>query len=214
MRRYRNFVIAAAVVTAPTGLLAATPTDDVRGYFDTKFARSAPAIIAPTDRWAGHRNSMTPATVVAQQNSKTDRKHYQAAKQNVAKPTAATSKTEKVTASRRTAPPVNINAERKAKAVVAVKNRRGAPLSAIADSIHVRFQGFKDLNGIYRLNEDETVSIPGVGRLSIVGLTASDLEKALAKHIMGSTGRLAPVSVEVSSYRHVFVDGIVSRPGS
>lgn len=96
----------------------------------------------------------------------------------------------------------------------AIKTPAGSPLSQIADAIHVRFQGYKDLNGAYRLNEDETVSIPGVGRISIAGMTASHLERALAKRIMGSTGRHVSVSVEVSTYRHVFVDGVVDKPGS
>lgn len=91
---------------------------------------------------------------------------------------------------------------------------RFASLTAIADSIHVRFQGINDLTGTYRLNEDETISIPGVGRISITSMTASDLEKALASRILGATGRTAPVSVEVSTYRHVFVAGYVDKPGS
>jgi protein involved in polysaccharide export with SLBB domain len=93
-------------------------------------------------------------------------------------------------------------------------NPRFATLTAIADSIQVRFQGINDLTGTYRLNEDETISIPGVGRISIAGMTASDLEKALASRILGATGRASPVSVEVTSYRHVFVGGYVERPGS
>lgn len=91
---------------------------------------------------------------------------------------------------------------------------RSATLTAIADSIQVRFQGINDLTGTYRLNEDETISIPGVGRISIAGMTASDLEKTLASRILGATGRAAPVSVEVSTYRHVFVAGYVDKPGS
>ena len=98
--------------------------------------------------------------------------------------------------------------------VAAINSPAHSPLSMIADALHVRFQGYKDINGTYRLNEDETISIPGVGRISIAGMTASDLEQALAKHIMGSTGRMVPVSVEVETYRHVFVDGVVDKPGS
>lgn len=93
-------------------------------------------------------------------------------------------------------------------------NPRFASLTAIADSIQVRFQGINDLTGTYRLNEDETISIPGVGRISITGMTAADLEKALASRILGATGRASAVSVEVTSYRHVFVAGYVERPGS
>jgi protein involved in polysaccharide export with SLBB domain len=91
---------------------------------------------------------------------------------------------------------------------------RSAQLSAIAESIQVRIQGISDLSGTYRLNEDETISIPGVGRISIAAMTASDLEKALASRILGATGRAAPVSVEVSTYRQVFVAGYVDKPGS
>ncbi len=99
-------------------------------------------------------------------------------------------------------------------AVASSDQIRQLPLTAIAETIHIRFQGFDKLTGTYRLNEDETISIAGVGRISIADTTAAELEATLGKHILEQTGRHAPVSIEVSTYRHVFVSGDVDKPGS
>ncbi len=87
------------------------------------------------------------------------------------------------------------------------------PISSIAESLNIRFQGYPDISGTFRLNEDETISIPGLGRLSVAAQTAADLETALTDKAFSVTGKRIPVAVEVASYRSVFVTGDVRSPG-
>lgn len=88
------------------------------------------------------------------------------------------------------------------------------PLASIAEAIQVRFQGFTELSGIYRINEDDTVSIPGIGRIDLADMPAEQLEVLLGKRILSLTGREGMVSIEVERYRHVFMTGDVDKPGS
>ncbi len=83
-----------------------------------------------------------------------------------------------------------------------------------AEKLSVKFHGYQDLSGDYRVNPDETLSIPALGRVAIGGLTAAELEVVLADRAAKITGRESYITVEVAEYRPVFVSGLVSRPGS
>ena len=83
-----------------------------------------------------------------------------------------------------------------------------------ADRISIKFQGQKDLSGEYRINEDQTVSIPVLGRVPVGHLDAAGLEKSISERLARLTGRDAYVTVEVIEYRPVFVSGYVSKPGT
>lgn len=83
-----------------------------------------------------------------------------------------------------------------------------------AEKLSIKFQGHADLSGDYRVNPDESVSIPALGRLSITGLSAAEFEQVLAERAAKVTGRESYITVEVAEYRPVFVSGLVARPGS
>jgi protein involved in polysaccharide export with SLBB domain len=83
-----------------------------------------------------------------------------------------------------------------------------------ADRISVKIQGQTELSGDYRINDDQTISVPVVGRVSVAGLDAAGLEKALSERLARLIGREAYVTVEVTEYRPVFVSGYVSKPGT
>jgi protein involved in polysaccharide export with SLBB domain len=83
-----------------------------------------------------------------------------------------------------------------------------------AEKLSIKFQGQQDLSGDYRVNPDESVSVPALGRISITGLSASELEAVLADRAAKVTGRESYITVEVAEYRPIFVSGLVSRPGS
>lgn len=83
-----------------------------------------------------------------------------------------------------------------------------------ADKITVKIQGQPELSGDYRIADDQTISIPVLGRVSVTHLDAAGLEKALAERLSRMIGREAYVTVEVAEYRPVFVSGYVSRPGT
>ena len=83
-----------------------------------------------------------------------------------------------------------------------------------ADRISVKIQGQPELSGDYRINDDQTISIPVVGRVSIASLDAAGLEKSLSERLARLVGREAYVTVEVTEYRPVFISGYVSKPGT
>lgn len=83
-----------------------------------------------------------------------------------------------------------------------------------AEKLSIKFHGHQDLSGDYRVNPDESVSIPALGRMSIAGLSAAEFEAALIDRAAKITGRESFITVEVAEYRPVFVSGLVARPGS
>lgn len=83
-----------------------------------------------------------------------------------------------------------------------------------AERVAVRFQGYSELTGEYRINPDNTISVPGLGRISVLGRTPAELEAILAERATKVTGREAFITLEVAEYKPVFVSGYVTRPGS
>lgn len=85
---------------------------------------------------------------------------------------------------------------------------------ASAERIHIRFQGYAELTGEYRVGADGTISIPVIGRVPIGRLTPDEFEALLAKRVARATGKDAYVTVEIREYKPVFVSGYVSKPGA
>src|SRR5262249_32295183 len=83
-----------------------------------------------------------------------------------------------------------------------------------AERLSLKFQGYAELSGEYRIGAEGEISIPVLGRVSLRGMTASELEAALAERMARITGRQAYITVEVAEYRAVFVTGYVTHPGS
>ena len=83
-----------------------------------------------------------------------------------------------------------------------------------AERIALKFQGYSELTGEYRVSADGTISIPVIGRVSIANLNSAALEQGLAHRVARLTGRETFVTVEVVEFRNVFVSGFVSRPGA
>lgn len=83
-----------------------------------------------------------------------------------------------------------------------------------AERISIKVQTHASLTGEYRINADQTVSIPVLGRISIANMTPVDLERVLAEKIEKETNQKAHVTVEVAEYQPVFVNGYVTRAGS
>ncbi len=83
-----------------------------------------------------------------------------------------------------------------------------------AETLSIRFHGYREISGTYRVNDDETVSIPVIDRVSVAGLTGAELEDVLARRVFDITGRSSDVTVEVESYQQIFVSGGVQTPGS
>ncbi len=83
-----------------------------------------------------------------------------------------------------------------------------------AERISIKIQGQPELSGDYRIGDDQSISIPVLGRVSVAKLNAAALEKVLAERIARLVGREGFVTVEVVEYRPVFISGYVARPGA
>lgn len=85
---------------------------------------------------------------------------------------------------------------------------------AAADRLTLRFRGYPELTGDYRVSPDHVVSIPVIGRLTIEGLDLARLEKVLSSKLSAVIQKEAFVTAEIAAYRPVFVTGTVRNPGS
>jgi polysaccharide export outer membrane protein len=74
--------------------------------------------------------------------------------------------------------------------------------------------GEERLTGQFRVNDRGDIAIPLLGSISARGLTTTELEKSISNELTEKNVLLNPsVSVEVISYRPVFILGEVSKPG-
>lgn len=85
---------------------------------------------------------------------------------------------------------------------------------AAADRLTLRFRGYPELTGDYRVSPDRVVSIPVIGRLTIEGLDLAGLEKVLSSKLASIVQKEAFVTAEIAAYRPVFITGAVRNPGS
>ena len=89
-----------------------------------------------------------------------------------------------------------------------------AEFLAAADRLYLRFMGYPELTGEYRVGPDQTISIPVLGRIRIGDIDSPQLENDLAAKIAQITKKAGYVTVEISAYKPVFVTGTVKRPGA
>lgn len=87
------------------------------------------------------------------------------------------------------------------------------PLTS-ARRISIKMHNYPGLTGDYRINADDTVSIPALGRIQVTRMTAAGLEQVIRQKTKIITGNQANVSVEVAEYSPVFVNGYVDKAGS
>jgi protein involved in polysaccharide export with SLBB domain len=85
---------------------------------------------------------------------------------------------------------------------------------ANAEKLALRFPDNREMTGDYRIGVDGTISIPLLGRIPVGGMSTAQLEEALSKRLEQMTGRANSVTVEVATYKPVFVTGLVTRSGA
>jgi exopolysaccharide production protein ExoF len=83
-----------------------------------------------------------------------------------------------------------------------------------AERISLRVPEYPVLAGEYRISDDETVSLPIVGRLKVSNLSPADLEQMVSEDLKRRTGRESHVTIEIVDYKPVFVTGYVARAGA
>lgn len=87
------------------------------------------------------------------------------------------------------------------------------PLSS-ARLITIKMHNYATLTGDYRINADQTISIPVLGRIELRDTTAAGLERIIVDKIEKITGHPGSASVEIAEYSPVFVNGYVEQAGA
>jgi polysaccharide export outer membrane protein len=82
------------------------------------------------------------------------------------------------------------------------------------DVLRIITYGEDPLTGEFRVNDQGAVAVPLAGTVKAAGLTPHELEKALGTALIkGEMLRKPSVSVEVATYRPIYVLGEVNKPG-
>lgn len=82
-----------------------------------------------------------------------------------------------------------------------------------SDVLRVIVFGQADLNNTYTVDQAGYISMPLIGSVPVRGLTLRELEKAVTKRLKNGYLRDPDVSIEVATYRPVFVMGEVTNAG-
>ena len=84
----------------------------------------------------------------------------------------------------------------------------------VADQVRVITYGEEQLSGTFRVGDDGTIAVPLLGDVKAQGLTTRRLADRIVAELKGRNLLREPsVSVEILSYRPVFVLGEVAKPG-
>ncbi len=82
------------------------------------------------------------------------------------------------------------------------------------DQIRIITFGDQELSGQFRLDAAGQITVPLLGNMHVAGMTAQDLEHAVGERLKEMNLFKKPsVSVEIISYRPIFVLGEIARPG-
>jgi len=74
--------------------------------------------------------------------------------------------------------------------------------------------GQDDLTGEYSVS-DESISMPLIGQVRVIGLTTAELEQKLEQNLVGGGFLKNPrVSAEVTNFQRIYLLGEVNNPGS
>ena len=86
-------------------------------------------------------------------------------------------------------------------------------MSAV-ERLRLRVPDSPELSGEYSVDTDGTISMPGLGRLSIRSLTSEALERELSKRVSMFLRRDLTASIEIVRFRPYFIVGMVAEPGA
>jgi exopolysaccharide production protein ExoF len=86
-------------------------------------------------------------------------------------------------------------------------------MSAV-ERLRLRVPDSPELSGEYSVDTDGTISMPGVGRLSVASLTTEALERELSRSISMFLRRDLTASIEILRFQPYFIVGMVAEPGA
>lgn len=95
-----------------------------------------------------------------------------------------------------------------------VQSRVTTQVLSKADRLLIRFLGYPELSGEYRLGPEGDITIAVIGRVNVSGLDAASLEKLLSERVAEITSKPGEATVEVVDYKPVFVTGLVGKSGA
>ena len=82
------------------------------------------------------------------------------------------------------------------------------------DQVRIITFGEEQLTGQFRVNDSGNIAVPLLGLVRAAGLTTGDLQDAIGAELKAKKLIVTPsVSVEVTTFRPIFVLGEVSKPG-
>ena len=100
-------------------------------------------------------------------------------------------------------------------AMVPATAKAGDYKLGITDRVKIKVQEWPDLDGVYTVTPDGTVSLPLIGNINVVGRHLSDLAQDISDRLQrrsaGSERALA--AVEIAQYRPFAITGDVQHPG-
>ena len=97
--------------------------------------------------------------------------------------------------------------------VAQLESQRSFDMSAV-ERIQVRVLGDADFSGEYSVDGNMMLSLPGVGRIDIKGMSPAMVEEELARRISLFSRRDLKVSIEIIRYRPYFITGVIANPGA
>ena len=91
--------------------------------------------------------------------------------------------------------------------------QEGGALAA-GDQVRVTIFGEEDLSGEFEVDAAGQISLPLIGKVRAAGGGADELGAAIVTALLDGYLKHPRVSVEILSFRSIFVMGEVNRPGS
>ena len=85
---------------------------------------------------------------------------------------------------------------------------------AMVDRIQLRVPGYASVSGKYNLSSDNTISIPGVGRMDVADLSPTGFERKLSSVLSRLMRREVTASMTVIRYKPFYITGQIFRPGA
>jgi exopolysaccharide production protein ExoF len=94
-----------------------------------------------------------------------------------------------------------------------VLKSRSFEMSAV-ELLRLRVPDQADMSGEYRVDSDAAISLPGLGRMRIGGLSPEAFERELSKRVSAFVRRDLTVSVEIQRFKPYFMIGMIADPGA
>lgn len=84
---------------------------------------------------------------------------------------------------------------------------------AAGEAVKIAVYGQNDLSGTYQVGLDGRIRLPLAGGIAVAGLDLAAAEAAIQERVAAVLEYPAPVTIDMATYRPVFVVGAVTRPG-